>query len=1470
MKNDFKSHISRKKIPGSPTDIIDQNISTGEMNEDKISKRIQKSLIPSQENQKIIERGNQSAMEENRNSPNDISSVWSRSPMANTSKIKRSRQMARTRMESTSQLSDLSKNQNNSHEETLKASNNPKSGFLRKRQVRLKRERIQPQKPSGHDFNFIMKNKTALANKYLNERDQTNLPATNPIQRKVNPKANKIYEINQKLVKLQRQEKKERETNISKEQTVHLEDRGIDKRFQSGSPETNLSVERTDGKASPDKTPIHHPKDILKKLYFFHNDRGKTPEEDTVDQKKAIVKIKKKKKKKSSRMTNNLPATTKAVDRRDFGRYEALRRKPSKKKPGASPISESILENDFDAVHQILANKNISYGYGDSKNREKVLKFITDLKKQQTEQKEKTVTNLKERMSNIDNLINGLENDYSQLSYEIDVFKDKKNEANQDQRSEEEYQELRDFIADYDENHELYQTPAEIGDFINGLWKTQDEIEEEMENERQEYQWDMRIMENELRQRIQWERNKSTFYIDALEAALNETKMTKNLEIERLNAIIADMESHKVREVIEDEEINNLLKIDHSLECMIITDAHDMISKMKNALRTIYFSNKSLSNQLKTSQRTAFELFHMRDKLLETYMDVLEEKCFYQENIVKLFSSLSIESKKVTKEVLESIEMQKRVLKNSMEPVFKNSIHDKVSKMTISDIPTLSSDEYRMKGFIEEVENLQYILKQVFAKSNLKDYTRTMSISFASTVEYCRELKELMGETVNSDGKSSHRLKRIQEKASSSHRKERSISNAKKIKRKTTHGVESDGSDEVNSSRIKDKLNQINHGSPVIIPVELEKPTKQMSKPKLRTRGGLNEGNMHKIRGLKNITTRMSQDQKIQHLIGKIEDIDLNSSSASEKDFKINMKFSRKTLNIKKFVKNQLVQTEEKYVSQRRKKRSSIAASSGAARRSFKFKKKRSKDSFISSSMSFIDELDIGDGETPKNDYIFLNSELLQNVDDLVNNKFKKSEGFKFSKAKLKRKKFTKASAFSKGSSFAMKSKDLKPFNFNKSLSNFSHEGSTNSEAEAENSRISSSEVIKIIEKLYEKLVACLDNALMRQRFENSFKSNSTESTKKVNKSRQDIFKAKMAIIKTIKRSTQALFMKYSIRERAMKHFFKNLRNLVEKESKDMKVDASRNIKVIFKDILDGDSFNLKKIRNYSEEARGLIGIEEVSSISSNDERSLTKNKSYHTLYSDDQESHTSQSANKRNSFQNEQIRMLAGLKPTTTIVKTQPAEIQCGVETCDKETITILKIRANDVAWDDIDLKNDTGKEAAKTMIALDCYLDSINIHDMDPDLSQDMSKLNLHGSIDASMHRETPLECVKEESHRPKLNRTTFTPFIPPKILSESLSTSFPKCKPDIYATGGGFKLKELSKRQKRNRNNFLKFSNSQTRHRYSRSNVPMNRFREYNNGNRSLFENYLEAQIRVDQSQLSGRKSGFPVVHARNSSL
>ena len=51
-------------------------------------------------------------------------------------------------------------------------------------------------------------------------------------------------------------------------------------------------------------------------------------------------------------------------------------------------------------------------------------------------------------------------------------------------------------------------------------------------------------------------------------------------------------------------------------------------------------------------------------------------------------------------------------------------------------------------------------------------------------------------------------------------------------------------------------------------------------------------------------------------------------------------------------------------------------------------------------------------------------------------------------------------------------------------------------------------------------------------------------------------------------------------------------------------------------------------------------------------------------------------------------------------------------------------------------------------------------------------------------------------------------------------------------MYATGGGFKLKE--KKPGRNRNVLATTSFTSSRHRYSRDNVPMNRFREYSTGN------------------------------------
>lgn len=46
--------------------------------------------------------------------------------------------------------------------------------------------------------------------------------------------------------------------------------------------------------------------------------------------------------------------------------------------------------------------------------------------------------------------------------------------------------------------------------------------------------------------------------------------------------IISDLEAHRMREIIPDEEINRILKQDHTLEVCVITDAHDLITILKN------------------------------------------------------------------------------------------------------------------------------------------------------------------------------------------------------------------------------------------------------------------------------------------------------------------------------------------------------------------------------------------------------------------------------------------------------------------------------------------------------------------------------------------------------------------------------------------------------------------------------------------------------------------------------------------------------------------------------------------------------------------------------------------------------------------------------------------------------------------------------------------------------------------------
>jgi hypothetical protein len=98
------------------------------------------------------------------------------------------------------------------------------------------------------------------------------------------------------------------------------------------------------------------------------------------------------------------------------------------------------------------------------------------------------------------------------------------------------------------------------------MWQQNNERENEINIERKTYNIDMKILEHELTSKIKWIQNKTAFYIDALEAAHNQTILVKNQEIDRLDMIVSDLVGQRTRELIPDDEINRLLKIDHTLE----------------------------------------------------------------------------------------------------------------------------------------------------------------------------------------------------------------------------------------------------------------------------------------------------------------------------------------------------------------------------------------------------------------------------------------------------------------------------------------------------------------------------------------------------------------------------------------------------------------------------------------------------------------------------------------------------------------------------------------------------------------------------------------------------------------------------------------------------------------------------------------------------------------------------------------
>ena len=79
-----------------------------------------------------------------------------------------------------------------------------------------------------------------------------------------------------------------------------------------------------------------------------------------------------------------------------------------------------------------------------------------------------------------------------------------------------------------------------------------------MNYQKQEHTFEMRVIANEMQNKIDWIQNKTSLYIHSLEAALNDTKIQKDREINRLMQIINDMEGHKMREIISGKVINRV------------------------------------------------------------------------------------------------------------------------------------------------------------------------------------------------------------------------------------------------------------------------------------------------------------------------------------------------------------------------------------------------------------------------------------------------------------------------------------------------------------------------------------------------------------------------------------------------------------------------------------------------------------------------------------------------------------------------------------------------------------------------------------------------------------------------------------------------------------------------------------------------------------------------------------------------
>jgi len=184
-------------------------------------------------------------------------------------------------------------------------------------------------------------------------------------------------------------------------------------------------------------------------------------------------------------------------------------------------------------------------------------------------------------------------------------------------KDEESYNHLREFVQSYDEDQQMYQSPGEFNDYVNQIWKNHAEQEEIIEDNKKGKHTEVNMLLYDFNQKTLWIQNKAIFRIEALETALNEVKINKNIEINRLNLKIADLESQKIRETITDPDIVKILELDHELEVCIITDAHHLMTLMKNTIKSTHNHNMSLKSQVTSWKRIIHELFESRNLIAD-------------------------------------------------------------------------------------------------------------------------------------------------------------------------------------------------------------------------------------------------------------------------------------------------------------------------------------------------------------------------------------------------------------------------------------------------------------------------------------------------------------------------------------------------------------------------------------------------------------------------------------------------------------------------------------------------------------------------------------------------------------------------------------------------------------------------------------------------------------------------------------